>query len=138
MPAIPAALASNHALDEELAEESGAAGAQSGPDGEFAAPGQSAGEQQAGDVGAPDKQQHGHGGGENPQLGAQVPDDEIAQRQSHQFAGCVRVRRGGILRAVLAIEDTQLRIDGGQRSPGRQSRDVGEVACTHPQALRRH
>ena len=128
----------DHALGEQLADHGRAAGSKSGADGEFAAAGEGAGEQQAGDVGAADEEQDGDGGGEDPQLRAQIGDDDVAEGRDDHGARRVRVRRGGILGAVLPIEDGELSIGLGQRGAAGETRGEAEVADAHANARRGH
>ncbi len=128
----------DHALGEQLADHGRAAGSKSGTDGELAAAGEGAGEQQAGDVSAADQEQDGDGGREDPQLRAQIGDDDVAEGRDDHSARRARVRRGGILRAVLPIEDGELSIGLGQRCSGSQTCGKAQIANAHANARRGH
>ena len=121
-----------------MADDGGAAGPKSGADGEFTAASESAGDQQAGDVGAADEEQDGDGGGEDPELRAQVANDEVTERCGDQCHRGNGVGCGGIVAAVLLVEDREFGVSLGDGGPGREACGEAKIANTHAQALRGH
>ena len=105
------------ALDEQLSHDSPRAGAEAAPHGDLAAPGAGTHEQEVGDVGTRDQEDHGDRSEQHEQWGFDVAD-ELARQRRRQHDRRGRVGRVGVARRLTLAFAPKVVVDPGNLPRG--------------------